>query len=92
MEKKTKKTDLDTIQKSSKKYADTAFRTLFNNEKKAIELCNAIVGTNYPENAALKICTLSSDSLLSHYNDLAFCVENQLLVMSEHKSTLNINI
>jgi len=82
---KSKRTDLDTIQKSTKKYADTVFRKLFNNKKRAIELCNAIVGTNYPETAAIKICTLNPDSLLARYNDLAFCVENQLLVMSEHQ-------
>ena len=84
--------DLNTVQKSTKKYADTVFRTLFNNKKAAIELCNAILGTNYPENTEIKLCTISPDSLLSRYNDVAICIRSQLIVICEHQSTLNINV
>ena len=35
-------------QRSSPSYRDTLFRTLFSDEERAIELCNAVAGTSFP--------------------------------------------
>ena len=37
--------------KSETKYKDTLFRTLFREKNRAIELVNAVEGTNYPLDA-----------------------------------------
>ena len=38
----------DTRQKSGNDVKDTLFRKLFSEKERAIELCNALEGTNYP--------------------------------------------
>ena len=78
-------------QKSDPKYKDTLFRTLFRDKERAIELCNAVAGTNYTKDASVIMCDLDN-SLLKRYNDLAFAFEDQLIVMYEHQSTINPNM
>jgi len=78
-------------QKSQTTYKDTFFRKLFREKKRAIELCNALEGTSYPPNAKVKVCNLE-DSLALRYNDSAIAIEEQLLVFSEHQSTINPNV
>jgi len=82
---------METNQKSGDDVKDTFFRKLFSEKERAIELCNALEGTNYPPNAHMVLCNLE-ESLLRRYNDCAIAVENQLLVFSEHQSTLNRNM
>lgn len=77
-------------QKSGNDIKDTLFRKLFSEKDRAIELCNALEGTNYPPDANAMVCNLE-ESLLRRYNDSAIAVENQLLVFSE-QSSLNPNM
>jgi hypothetical protein len=78
--------------KASKQYRDTVFRTLFHDKKRAIELCNAVVGTAYPDDTPVELCSLDPSSLLARYNDVAFAIGNQLIVMCEHQSSINPNM
>ena len=78
-------------QKSGIDIKDTFFRKLFSEKARAIELCNALEGTNYPPDAEAMMCNLE-DSLLRRYNDSAIAVERKLLVFSEHQSSLNPNM
>ena len=78
-------------QKSSRKYKDTLFRTLFREKERAVELCNAVAGTDYPSDAPVILCD-TENTLLRRYNDLAFAIEAQLIVMFEHQSTINPNM
>ena len=79
--------------KTGKQYRDTVFRTLFHDKKRAIELCNDVAGTAYPEDTPVELCSLdSSSSLLARYNDVAFAIGNQLIVMCEHQSSINPNM
>ena len=82
---------MKTKQKSDPKFKDTLFRTLFGEKERAIELCNAVAGTNYTRDASVVLCDTGS-SLLRRYNDLAFAFENELIVLYEHQSTLNPNM
>jgi len=77
--------------KSDIKYRNTLIRTLFQDRKRAIELCNAVTGSNYPEDTNVQICDLDS-SLVWRYNDLAFAIDHQLLFMIEHQSTISPNL
>ena len=78
-------------QRSDAKYKDTVLRTLFRDKSRAIELCNAVAGTNYQLDANVVICDLDN-SLLRRFNDVAFAVESQLLIFCEHQSTINPNM
>ena len=78
-------------QKSSHKYKDTLFRTLFSEKSRAIELCNAVAGTNYGNDAAVTIYDMEN-ALLRRYNDLVAAFEDLLIVMYEHQSSINPNM
>ena len=44
--------------KSHKKYKDTLIKFLFRDPKRAIELCNVITSSNYPEDVDVVACDL----------------------------------
>ena len=50
-------------QRSDAKYKDTVLRTLFRDKERAIELCNAVAGTNYQPDANVVICDLDNSFL-----------------------------
>lgn len=77
--------------KSKPQYRDNLMRKLFKDEGRAIELCNAITGSNYPLDTKVALCDLDN-SLTKRYNDLAFAIEDQLLLMIEHQSVISPNM
>ena len=77
--------------KSDIKYRNTLIRALFQDEKRAIELCNAVTGSDYPEGTKVELCDLDN-SLVWRYNDLAFAIDDQLLFMIEHQSSISPNL
>ena len=79
-------------QKSDRKFKDTFFRTLFHNKERAIELFNAIQGTNFPIDTPLQFYSQGDKSLTRRNNDLAFVVNNQLLAIKDQQSTINPNM
>jgi len=77
--------------KVNKKYKDTLFKKLFGQEHAAVELYNAIEGTNYgPE--AVSMVTLDNTLYVTPVNDVAFTIGNKFVVMIEHQSTINPNM
>lgn len=78
-------------QKSSRNYRDTILRKLCQDETEAIALCNAITGSNYSADSKVLLCDLDS-SLMWRYNDIAIAVENELLCMFEHQSSISTNL
>ena len=73
----------------NKRYRDTVFRDYFNDEKRLLSLCNALLGTDA---AALKINTLEGTFFDRQKNDISCVVENNFLVLVEHQSTINENM
>jgi len=78
-------------QKSKTQYRDNILRKLCQDKSRAIELCNAITGSNYQADAKVKLHELEN-SLVWRYNDTAIEVEDELLVMIEHSTTVSPNI
>ena len=76
--------------RTSKQYKDTLFRALFQDKKRFIELYNAIAHENYPENINIEPCPINP--IMAMYNDLAFLIGSKLIIMCEHKSTINMNM
>ena len=83
--------DVVSEQKVSREYKDKLLRAIFKDKRRALELCNAVTNSNYSKDTEVRICDLDS-ALFRRYNDLAFAIDNQLLLMVEHQSTINPNL
>ena len=77
-------------QKSSSQYKDTLFRTLFSDNKNFLELYNAVANEHLPASTVIRQCP--SNDLLAKFNDIAACIDNQLVVFFEHQSTISTNM
>jgi len=53
-------------------------------------LYNAVADEHFPEDTV--VTPFPSNSMLAKFNDLAACIDNQLIVFFEHQSTLSTNM
>lgn len=74
-----------------RKFKDTIFNLLFNKPEEALQLFNALNGTDYKDASALRIMTLEAGLYLGYKNDVAFMVADRLNLY-EHQSTENANM
>ena len=73
-------------------YRDSVFRSFFNEPKRLLSLCNAVLGTNYKNPDKLEINTLEGIFFDSRKNDISCSIDNQFLVLVEHQSSVNNNM
>jgi len=78
--------------KAKRKHKDTLFRDLFGVKSVALELYNAIKGTNYGSETEVTIVTLKDVLYDAPVNDVSFTIDNKLVVLVEHQSTVNENM
>lgn len=78
-------------QKSTHTIGDSVIKKLLRDGHRAIELCNALINTSYPNDTTVEICDLES-TLAARYNDVALLIDNQLLLAIEHQSTISPNL
>ncbi len=80
----------------SKKYKDTVFVDLFSEDETAkhnfISLYNALFDENLTEDDEIKNIRLDQVLYISLRNDVSFLVNNKLIVLAEHQSTINENM
>lgn len=81
-----------TESKANREYKDSVFVALCEDKKRLIEIYNAVSNKNYPPEAALKIVTLQDVLFLGRRNDVAFLMEDRLVVLMEHQSTVCENM
>ena len=77
--------------KSSTTYKDTLLKVLCKDPKRAIEVINALTGSDYPPTAKVEICDLDN-SLMRRYNDVGLHIEGELIILIEHQSTISPNL
>ena len=81
---------------SNRKYKDSVFVDLFSEDEKAKEnflsLYNALHGTNLKDTEQLKTVRLDQVLYMTFYNDVSYLVENKIIVLAEHQSTINPNM
>ena len=83
------KNDLKEI--SNRETKDSAFTAYFGKAENAAQLYTALSGeTVSPED--VRFTTLEGVLFVARKNDLAFTVQNRVLVISEHQSTINENM
>ncbi|MCM1540748.1 MAG: hypothetical protein NC121_05745 [Blautia sp.] len=76
---------------SNREVKSSAFTTYFSDPRNAAQLYAALAGMEVkPEE--IQFTTLESVLFVARKNDLAFTVRNKVLVISEHQSTINVNM
>jgi len=78
--------------KPNKKHKDSVFSTLFNNPDTLRELYSAIEGITIPPDMPIGINTLTDVLIKEKINDLSFTIDNRLVVLIEHQSTISENL
>ena len=81
---------------SNRKYKDSVFVDLFSEDEKAKEnflsLYNALHGTKLTAAAQLKNVRLDQVLYMTFYNDVSYLIDNKIIVLVEHQSTINPNM
>ena len=75
-----------------KRYKDSMFRDYFNDKVRLLSLCNALLGTNFTNPDELEINTLDGVFFSQIKNDLSCLIQNRLIIIIEHQSTVNENM
>jgi predicted transposase/invertase (TIGR01784 family) len=76
----------------NKKHKDSLFSVLFSNPEVLRELYSAISGVTISPEISIDINTLTDVLYRDQINDLSFTIDNRLVVLVEHQSTVNENI
>jgi predicted transposase/invertase (TIGR01784 family) len=74
------------------KYKNSVFSLLFSNHDALRELYCALEGVNLPPDTPIDINTLKDVLFMEQINDISFTVDNRLVVLIEHQSTINPNM
>ena len=77
---------------TNREYKNTVFIDLFTSWTSPISLYNAISSSNVADDAEIKQLQISNALYTSLRCDLAFTMENELIVIIEHQSTINMNM
>jgi hypothetical protein len=76
----------------NKEYKDSVFSLLFSDPVVLRELYSAIEGVELPVDIPIDINTLSGVITQKQINDISFTIDNRLVVLIEHQSTINNNM
>ena len=76
----------------NKQYRNSVFCSYFNEPKRLLSLCNAVLETKYTEENKLKINTLEGMFFDDQKNDISCTIENYFLVLIEHQTSVNNNM
>jgi len=79
-------------QNANREHKASMFSSLFGNPDVLRELYSAIEGIPIPPDIPVEITTLSDVLYKDKINDLSFLIDNRLVVLIEHQSTINNNI
>ena len=76
----------------NQKHKSSVFSILFSNPDVLRELYSAIEGVNIPPDTPIEINTLTNVLIKGKLNDVSFTIDNRLVVLVEHQSTINDNM
>ena len=77
---------------ANREYKDSVFTLLLSDEKALAEVYSAISGEDCGPDVNIKIATLKKCLSGGLFNDIAFMLDDQLVVLIEHQSTINENM
>lgn len=77
----------------NRNYKDGIFKRLMSDKRNAVELFNAIAGTDYNVNdVAFELTTVNGIIFNTIKNDISFKINERYIVMCEHQSTVCLNM
>jgi predicted transposase/invertase (TIGR01784 family) len=76
----------------NRNHKNSVFSSLFSTPDVLRELYSAIEGIPIPPDIPININTLTDVLYKGHINDVSFLIDNRLVVLIEHQSTVNDNI
>jgi hypothetical protein len=82
----------DSSRNVNRNHKDSVFSFLFSNPDVLRELYSAIEGITLPPDIPVNINTLTDILFKDRINDVSFTIDNRLVVLIEHQSTINNNI
>ena len=77
---------------TNRKVRDTVFCHFMSTEAHLLTLCNALNGTKYDESTDITINTLEGSFFSNIKNDISFLLDNLMVVLIEHQTTINPNM
>ena len=77
---------------ANRKHKDSVFSKLFSNPEILRELYSAIENVEISKDAIIDINTLSEALFMRQINDLSFTINDQIVVLIEHQSTIGENV
>ena len=77
---------------TNRKIRDTVFCHFMSNESHLLSLCNALNDTAYDESSDITINTLEGSFFSNIKNDISFLLNNLMVVLIEHQTTINPNM
>ena len=77
---------------TNRKIRDTVFCHYMSTEQNLLELGNALKGTQYTDPSSISINTLDGSFYSNIKNDISFLMENLMVVLIEHQTTINPNM
>ena len=84
------------MRKHNRRYKDSVFVDLFGEDKNAknnfLSLYNALHGTHLDSSVELKPLRLEHVMYMSFCNDVSCLIDNKIIVLAEHQSTVNTNM
>jgi hypothetical protein len=84
------------MKKHNRRYKDSVFVDLFSEDKYAknnfLALYNALHDADYRSTGILKNIRLKQVMYMSFANDVSYLIDNKLIVLAEHQSTVNLNM
>ena len=77
---------------ANRKYKDSVFTLLFGNKEALKQICETIFGKDYSPNMEIVFLTVKNVLRNGRINDLSFVLDDKLVVLIEHQSTINENM
>jgi len=77
---------------ANKNHKSSVFSFLFGQPEILRELYSAITGVEIPLDKTININTLSDVLFMKQINDLSFTIDDKIVVLIEHQSTINDNV
>ena len=77
---------------ANREYKDSVFSLYLSDPQRLIDVYNAVANTNYPPDTPVEINTLTDVLYKNQINDLSFVLDDQVVVLIEHQSTINENM
>lgn len=77
---------------TNRKIRDTVFCHYMSTEQNLLELGNALKGTQYTDPSSISINTLDGSFYSNIKNDISFLMDNLMVVLIEHQTTINPNM